>query len=316
MGAGQRKRATGDAGVEEASAGQHGLYLRWNSGLGEEKREALCLACGPRDLDSRFGIQERAQRRIGERHRIGLRAKSSRGGIGPFDAPQHGIRTGPGLRSVGPALRTGRGERHLAHRAGRLHEGDDGFLVERVESVAARDAHRGGDIFHRRAEFHRLRPPGRGIIDDDFIDLHQLASGLAERGFDTLDRRLGRIVGNEMGGELGRDMACGRGMLRQIGERLHAAAIAFFVAAPEQALRAGLMARRIEAKAVFGLAHPCVDHPRHRRGAAIDAPTGEDIGQRNDVVLGVAAIDAERVKLQDFASQIFVASFAAALPRE
>ena len=43
-----------------------------NRGAGEEKRKALCRACGARDSDSRLGIQKRAQRSIGKCGRIRL----------------------------------------------------------------------------------------------------------------------------------------------------------------------------------------------------------------------------------------------------
>jgi hypothetical protein len=41
-------------------------------------------------------------------------------------------------------------------------------------------------------------------------------------------------------------------------------------------------------------------------GARADRPAGQDAGERADVLLAIAAIDAERVQLQQLAAEILV----------
>src|SRR5262249_14462247 len=112
---------------------------------------------------------------------------------------------------------------------------------------------------------------------------------------------LRRSVGNKAHGQLARD-EFGRGrMMRQQVEHLLAFLFALLAdALPEDELWSRLMSALVEVE-----------------GSALlrlfDAPPGQDLRQLGDVLLGVAAIDAERMQLHDFARVVFVQSAGAVL---
>src|SRR5882672_11263075 len=92
-------------------------------------------------------------------------------------------------------------------------------------------------------------------------------------------------------------------MAREVAERrLALLRPGFAIAASEQDLGPRLVDLRHEAEAA-GIG---VVEPR-------DRPAGQDAGKRLDVLLGIAAIDAERVQLEDLASEILVEPLVAAL---
>ncbi len=91
-------------------------------------------------------------------------------------------------------------------------------------------------------------------------------------------------------------------MARQIAQRCLAfAGTGFGIASPEQHLGPRLVDLRHEAEAA-GVRIP---QPR-------DRPAGQDAGKRLDVLLRIAAIDAERVQLEDLTAEILVESLAGA----
>src|SRR5579871_470502 len=130
----------------------------------------------------------------------------------------------------------------------------------------------------------------------------------------------GRIVGNEILAELEAQMMGGRRALRQNVERLLAFLDTAAVdRAPEPDLIGKIVAGRIEEK-------PLARAHRAHRGeaplapgkvgsrrvlASYDAPSGQDMRERRDVGLGVAAVDPQRVQLHQLARVIFVDSFEA-----
>src|SRR3954454_22818040 len=101
-----------------------------------------------------------------------------------------------------------------------------------------------------------------------------------------------------MAREFGGDEFCGGGMPREVGQRRLALGYAgVLVSLPHQALRAGLMRVGVEYKSA-GRAELAL--------AAGKGPAGDDARQRCHVVLAVAAADAERMQLHDFAREILV----------
>src|SRR5438105_6022729 len=74
------------------------------------------------------------------------------------------------------------------------------------------------------------------------------------------------------------------------------------------------MTRRIEAETILnGTTHGHVQRTLQRSGAAIDAPSSENLCECDDIVLGIAALDAQRVKFENLTAQIFVEAAAGAL---
>ena len=112
-----------------------------------------------------------------------------------------------------------------------------------------------------------------------------------------------RIVGDEVAGEFSRDVARRRRMDGEIGERRDALLLtALGIALVEQSLGTRLVRERAKA-----------ERPRRRLLRSRDRPAGQDARQRLDIVLRIAAIDTERVQLEDFASEILVEAAAGAL---
>jgi hypothetical protein len=109
------------------------------------------------------------------------------------------------------------------------------------------------------------------------------------------------------------DVARGRGMAGKIGQCAHACVVTLRIGAVQQRFRSGLVARGIEAETVIsGASGRAIDHAGDRTGPPIDAPAGEKFRERDDVGLRIAAVDAERVQLQNFAAEIFVEPFSCA----
>ena len=108
----------------------------------------------------------------------------------------------------------------------------------------------------------------------------------------------GGVVGNEMAGQLGGHMRRGRGMRGEIAQ--HGAALLHrlvVVGLSQHLLGAGLVQPRIEDEfaAVLGIVAG-----RHQ------GPSGEDVGEGDDVILGIAAAYAQRMQLENLAREILV----------
>ena len=100
-----------------------------------------------------------------------------------------------------------------------------------------------------------------------------------------------------MNRHLARDMPCGRRIVRQILDRGDAAVESGRIGAAAQRHVARLMTIVVIGKAVV-------------LAVAAERPAGQDLRHRDDVVLRVAAVHAERVELHQFAAEIFVESLA------
>ncbi|PAV72329.1 hypothetical protein WR25_08953 [Diploscapter pachys] len=114
-----------------------------------------------------------------------------------------------------------------------------------------------------------------------------------------------------MAGELGRDMACGRGMHRQIGQDRGGLRLAVLpVRLAHDRARARLMHLRHEGEVTH---RPIGDEARRRAAAdPADRPAGHRAGEFGHVRLGIAGAHAERVQLHDLAGEVFVEAGAAA----
>ncbi len=153
--------------------------------------------------------------------------------------------------------------------------------------------------------------------------------------------RGGRIVRDEVACELRREMLRRRGMLREHREHLFAFLdAAFLEALAEHRLVTGLVHQRAEIELPGRAAREC-GGARVARGTAVtgavrgavgsgtaeaasagsdraaDRPARDHLREFGDVVLGVAAIDAERVQLEDLAREVLVETeLAATVARE
>ena len=128
----------------------------------------------------------------------------------------------------------------------------------------------------------------------------QVSAGLEKRGLETLDELRGWIVRHEVPRELLSDVACRGAVRRQIAKHVHAGDLpAVRIVLAQHCPVSGFVARRgKEELAGF----------RCGIGKIADRPAGQNACQAGDIVLRIAAADAQRVQLQDFAREIFVQS--------
>ena len=194
---------------------------------------------------------------------------------------------------VGPACRCRRPPQRLAELIGQAQH----FLRLGLEREAAHDGH---EEIVGRQHFGRLGLPGLRRLHERPGHGRQVSAGPEKRRLEALDEARGRIVRYEVPRELLSDVACRGSVRRQIAKHVHAGALpAVRVALAQHRPVAGFVARRgKEELAGF----------RRGIGKIADRPAGQNARQVGDIVLRVAAADAQRVQLQDFARQIFVQS--------
>jgi hypothetical protein len=123
----------------------------------------------------------------------------------------------------------------------------------------------------------------------------QVSSGAEKGGGKSLHELLGRIVGAERSRELEGNVPSGLGASRQVPQHgLSLLDPVLGVAHAQNGLGAGLVPSRIEHEAAG-----VVSGPR-------DRPARQNAGEGGDVGLAVAAVDADGVKLEDFAGVVLV----------
>ena len=151
----------------------------------------------------------------------------------------------------------------------------------------------------RRAKLPRILAPGLLDVDERSGHRAQVAVGRAEDPGDAVDGSGRRVVGHEVHDELRRDESGCRGDAAQIADRSLALGDAILgVAHTEHVSGARLMERLLEGEADR---RPAILQPIHR-------PAGQDSCQLLHILLGVAAVDAERVQLQQFSRVVLVES--------
>ncbi len=114
----------------------------------------------------------------------------------------------------------------------------------------------------------RVRGASQASSDviSDLGELLEVAAGIEEALAQPLDQRGRGLVGNEVAREFARDVLCGRGMAREIGE--HAAALldaGVVVTLSDHGLRARLMHARIEIEFAAAARDPAAAGPRSSR---------------------------------------------------
>ena len=174
---------------------------------------------------------------------------------------------------------------HRLHQRLRVHDG-------RARSSNGRDdeLERGLHLGAIRLSREELR---RG--DDDARHFAQVALRVEKLLRRAVDERLGRLIGDEALRQLEGDVARGVRVLRQHVQD----AFALFLAAAFREIRAEdhLLARVVH----LGTEQEAAAHAR-----LIDRPARERARDLDDVLLGVAAVDAERVQLHQLTRVVFV----------
>ena len=204
----------------------------------------------------------------------------------------HALGRGPCRIGIGKSVRPGRRPQRLAQQI-EAAEIAAGIVRNARQQPPGRDQE-----FVRAAHLGQRRLPGLVGIHQRHRQRLEVAVGFAEHVLQPRHQRRRRIVGDEMAGEFGGDEFRGRGMARDIGQRRFALRDAVvLIDLAEQPLRPRLMRIGIEHEAA-GRAELSLPPGK--------GPAGDDARQRGDVVLRIAAADAERMQLHDFAREIFV----------
>ena len=169
--------------------------------------------------------------------------------------------------------------------------------------------------------FRALVGPRLGQIDQRRRHGAKIAVGVAKHPGDAIDRRRGRLVAHEMGDQLGRDEPRGR---RMAHERANDALALFDaglgISRAEHCLRSRLVQQLLKRESDMAVSVGLRRHgpatwptPRPRCGVtaarharSADGPAREDLRELLHVLLRVAAVDAERVQLQQFARVVLV----------
>jgi len=174
--------------------------------------------------------------------------------------------------------------------------GDELREARRVIRLDAGRAHSAHDELERRLDLgaDRLRRPEVGGGEDGAQHGTNVAVGLLPRGDRGIDAAVRRLVGDEARAQLGADVMHG-GVL--VGENLEQP-YSFILTITLELLAQDDLVALVVGPVVVG-----------ESGAALrplDAPAGEDARDVDDVLLRVAAIDAERVQLEQLACVVFV----------
>ena len=159
-------------------------------------------------------------------------------------------------------------------------------------------------IIRRRLELRRLIGPCLGRVDQRRIDRREIAATLQIGLSQTLDHCRRWIVGDEMARQLHSEMPRRLGCQGQITQHGFALLHAILrVALLEYRLCSWLMNRRAEHKSprpdTIALTIQLI-------GTATQRPTRDHLGKVGHVGLGIAAVDPQRVQLENFPRQIFV----------
>src|SRR5262245_9251149 len=115
---------------------------------------------------------------------------------------------------------------------------------------------------------------------------------------DALDALNGRVVRDEVARKFPGEMVCRRGVAAEICQDCQGLAFSrLWIGLPQQCLRSRLMqllAEEVAARCATG-------EPPF---AAADRPSRKNLGEGCDVRLGIAAVDSQRVQLEDFTRQV------------
>ena len=227
------------------------------------------------------------------------------------------VRIGPLLQGVAESFR----RRRRPERLSQLTQ-HDRCVGARV--AGAEGAQHGDEPVLRRAELARVLAPGLGFVDERTRDGLEIAVARREHARDAFDRRGRRLVADEVRHQLGGDELRGGRMPAQRANRRarppprrpRCSALAapsccrVRAAAPGRRTRSGRPARAAAAPPVRADLAAAVDCACSRRVAgpadAVDGPSGQDLRQLLHVLLGVAAVDAERVQLEQLARVVLV----------
>src|SRR5215510_2952426 len=117
---------------------------------------------------------------------------------------------------------------------------------------------------------------------------------------DALDALSGRVVSDEVARKFPGEVICRRGVTAEIRQDCQGLAFArLWIGLPQQCLRSRLMQLLAEEVA----ARCATSEPPF---AAADRPARKDLGEGCDVRLRIAAVDSQRVQLEDLARQVLV----------
>jgi hypothetical protein len=130
--------------------------------------------------------------------------------------------------------------------------------------------------------------------------MRQVAAGFQEGTGDTFHGGRRRIIGDKMPHELGGDEVRGRWMTSQIREHGLTLPLTLLVVGFAEK---GFGARFVKVFAEVKTAgNPAGEPPL----AAADRPSRDDLGKGGDIILRVAAVDAQRMQFENFASQVLI----------
>ena len=167
-----------------------------------------------------------------------------------------------------------------------------------------------------------LVAPRLGQIDERGRHRAKIAVGVAKHAGDAIDRRRGRLVAHEMGDELRRQEPRGRRVTHErANDALTFLDAGFGVSRAEHCFRSRLVQQLLKRKSDAavsvglrshgpaalgdGLRPPAAAASRARRQPT-HRPARENLRELLHVLLGVAAVDAERVQLEQLARVVFV----------
>src|ERR1019366_9966697 len=142
--------------------------------------------------------------------------------------------------------------------------------------------------------------PGFGRIDQRRIDVRQIAVRLHEGASHACNRRGRWFVGNEVTHQFGCDESSGRGVPCEVLEHRFTLGPAFVgIALAEKCLGSRFVQIVAEEKTARLTA-------REAPLTAANRPTGDDLWEARDILLGVATVYAQGVQLEGLARQVLV----------
>ena len=247
-----------------------------------------------------------------------LRSHAARDGARELGAIQQRVGIGPLLRLVAKPL----GRLRRPDGMPELSKHGHRRVADLVRVERAKHSHQ---PVLRRAELARAVAPRLGQIDERGRHRAKIAVGVAKHPGDAIDRRRGRLIAHEMGDELRRQEPRGRRVTHERAN--HALSLfdaRFVISRAEHGFRSGLVqhflkresdaavrVRRRRHGPVPTLADGPASALRHHhllrttRDTA-DRPSRENLRELLHVLLRVAAVDAQRVQLEQLARVVFV----------